>query len=190
MKLSGFEDLRVKRTIKAIYKAFEELICELDYDKITVTELAKRAEINKKTFYRYYPTLADLLAEMQEQYAQSYIDLIKDLSLPDDLEKMQRAFFEFSAEQGEAYDKITISQTFYRDIRQDMVDMVMASTWSKLARLKQLSDFQKISLLNFVQNTGLSLYRQWVEEGRRTPLEEVIETANLLTLAGVQSLLK
>ncbi|AND79106.1 TetR/AcrR family transcriptional regulator [Streptococcus pantholopis] len=73
--------------------------------------MTKRAEINKKTFYRYYPTLADLLAEMQEQCAQSYIDLINDLSLPDDLEKMQRAFFDFSAEKGEAYDKITISQT-------------------------------------------------------------------------------
>lgn len=93
MKLTGFEDLRVKRTVTAIYQAFEELICELDYDKITVTELAKRALINKKTFYRYYPTLDDLLAEMQEQYSQAYIDVIKDFSLPEDLEKMQRAFF-------------------------------------------------------------------------------------------------
>lgn len=68
--------------------------------------------------------------------------------------------------------------------------MVMASTWSKSEKVNQLSDFQKISLLNFVQNTGLSIYRQWVEEGRKTPLEDVIETANLLTLAGVNSLLK
>ncbi|WP_161978487.1 TetR/AcrR family transcriptional regulator [Streptococcus sp. S784/96/1] len=190
MKLTGFEDLRVKRTITAIYQAFEELICELDYDNITVTELTKRAVINKKTFYRYYPTLDDLLAEMQEKYAQAYIDVIKDFSLPEDLEKMQRAFFEFSAQQGEAYDKITISQSSYRDIRQDMVDMVMASTWSKAEKVNQLSDFQKISLLNFVQHTGLAIYRQWVEEGKSTPLEDVIETANLLTLAGVNSLLK
>ncbi|WP_155970686.1 TetR/AcrR family transcriptional regulator [Streptococcus ruminantium] len=190
MRLTGFEDLRIQRTVTAISQAFEELICELDYDKITVTELAKRARINKKTFYRYYPSLDDLLAEMQEEYSKAYIDRIKDFSLPEDLEKMQRAFFEFSAQQGEAYDKITISQSSYRDIRQDMIDMVMASTWSKSEKVNQLSDFQKISLLNFVQTTGLSIYRQWVEEGKKTPLDDVIETANLLTLAGVNSLLK
>lgn len=190
MKLTGFEDLRVKRTITAIYQAFEELICQMDYEKITVTELTKRALINKKTFYRYYPSLDDLLGEMQDSYAEEYIKLIKDFSLPEDLEKVQRIFFEYSAQQGEAYDKITLGYSTYKDIRQDMVDMVMASTWSKAGKVQKLSDFQKISLLNFIQNTGLALYRQWVEEGKQTPLEEVIETANKLTLAGVNSLLK
>lgn len=60
MKSTGYEDLRVQKTIKGIYKAFESLIVEKDYQHITVTELARRAEINKKTFYRYYPTLDNL----------------------------------------------------------------------------------------------------------------------------------
>ncbi len=72
MQISGFEDLRVQKTISNIYKAFEELILEKDYSKITVTELAKRAQINKKTFYRYYPTLDDLLSEMQAQYSKQF----------------------------------------------------------------------------------------------------------------------
>lgn len=71
MKITGYEDLRVQRTIKSIYDAFSELILERDYEKITVTELAKRAMINKKTFYRYYPTLDDLLAELQARYSRN-----------------------------------------------------------------------------------------------------------------------
>ncbi|AXQ78513.1 TetR/AcrR family transcriptional regulator [Streptococcus chenjunshii] len=190
MRLTGYEDLRVQRTISNIYAAFESLICEIDYEKIRVTELAKRAMINKKTFYRYYPTLDDLLAEMQETYAEAYIERIKDYRLPEDLSKMQRAFFEFSAQQGQAYDKITISHSSYSDIRQDMVDMVMAATWSKSPKIDRLNDFQRVSLLNFVQNTGLALYRQWVEEGKTTPLEDVINTAILLTNSGVTALLE
>lgn len=50
MELNGYEDLRVKRTISNIYKAFEQLICEKEYQKITVKELAELAQINKKTF--------------------------------------------------------------------------------------------------------------------------------------------
>ncbi|WP_340496848.1 hypothetical protein [Limosilactobacillus fermentum] len=51
MNLNGTEDLRVQKTITAIYQAFEELILTTDYEKITVAELARRARINKKTFH-------------------------------------------------------------------------------------------------------------------------------------------
>lgn len=183
------EDMRVQRTLNAIDTAFEALICEKDYDTISVTELAKRAGINKKTFYRHYPSLHDLLAAFQERYAATYIQLIQQYQLPDELDKIQQCFFEFSAQQGPAYDKITINQATYSDIRQDMVDMVMAATWSKSERVQQLSNFQKVALLQFIQQTSLTLYRQWIEEGKTTPLETVIATANILTLSGVQALL-
>ncbi|WP_270519721.1 TetR/AcrR family transcriptional regulator [Limosilactobacillus fermentum] len=65
MNSNGTEDLRVQKTITAIDQAFEELILTTDYEKITVAELARCARINKKTFYRYYPTKDDLLAELQ-----------------------------------------------------------------------------------------------------------------------------
>lgn len=92
MKITGYEDLRVQRTINSIYQAFEELVCEKDYAKITVTELAKRAQINKKTFYRYYETLDDLLAELQARYAEGYLKEIEDYRYPQDLEKSVAAF--------------------------------------------------------------------------------------------------
>ena len=50
MILQGNEDLRVRKTIQGIKAAFESLICERDYEKITVKELCERAQINKKTF--------------------------------------------------------------------------------------------------------------------------------------------
>ncbi|MCQ2007662.1 hypothetical protein NOF63_06315 [Limosilactobacillus fermentum] len=51
MNSNGTEDLRVQKTMTAIYQAFEELILTTDYEKITVAELARRARINKKTFH-------------------------------------------------------------------------------------------------------------------------------------------
>ena len=53
MILTGNEDLRVVKTIAAIKRAFDELICEQDFERITVKELCERAQINKKTFYHY-----------------------------------------------------------------------------------------------------------------------------------------
>ena len=43
-------DLRIKKTKRAIRRAFAELIKEKPMEKITVKEIAERAEINKTTF--------------------------------------------------------------------------------------------------------------------------------------------
>ncbi len=45
MILTGKEDLRVVKTIEAIKGSFEEVICEKDYEKITVKELCDKARI-------------------------------------------------------------------------------------------------------------------------------------------------
>ena len=109
MLIKGTEDLRIQKTMAAIKESFEALICEKDYHEITVTELCARARINKKTFYHYYPTLDDLLEEMQMELSSAYIELVKDCRLPEEAEKVNRIFFEYSAAQSLAYEKITCS---------------------------------------------------------------------------------
>ena len=118
MLINGTEDLRIQKTMSAIKESFEALICEKEYNEITVTELCQRAKINKKTFYHYYPTLDDLLSEMQMELSSAYIDLVKDYRLPEDAEKVNRIFFEYSAAQGLAYEKITCSSGSYSDMGQ------------------------------------------------------------------------
>ena len=92
MKITGKEDLRIQKTMAGIHTAFEEMICEMDYDSITVKELCARAMINKKTFYRYYECLDDLLMEYQEDISNDYLKRVRGLSIPDDLEQITREF--------------------------------------------------------------------------------------------------
>ena len=73
MASSGKEDLRIQKTKEAIRKTFEEMICEMDYERISIKELTQRARINRKTFYLHYNTLDDLLREMQNEMAQDFI---------------------------------------------------------------------------------------------------------------------
>ena len=102
MILTGNEDLRVKKTITGIKAAFEALICEKEYDRITVMELCDRAQVNKKTFYHYYETLDALLNELQLELSAAYLVRIKDFRLPEELDKVNREFFLYSADQGTA----------------------------------------------------------------------------------------
>ena len=189
MILQGNEDLRVVKTIEGIKTAFEELICEKDYEKITVKELCDKARINKKTFYHYYETLDALLAEMQIELSSGYIERIKDYDLPEDLDKVNREFFVYSAEQSLAYEKITCSGT-YHSVRDEMVADVNDAGWGKSKKYQKLSDYEKKLLMGFINNAVLTAYRQWVEDGKKMPMEEVIEMTNRIVLGGVNGFFK
>ena len=185
MRLTGKEDLRVQKTITAIKEAFEALICEKDFADITVTELCARARINKKTFYHYYPTLDDLLAELQAELSSDYLELVKDFRLPEDSAKVNRVFFEYSAAQGLAYEKITCSTGAYSQTRQEMIDRVTERTWGKSEAFRALSGAEQAMVLSFVSSVSVGCYRQWAADGKTMPLEEVIRLSTALMCGGL-----
>lgn len=185
MQLTGKEDLRVQKTISAIKKAFEELICEKDYAFIKVTELCQRSMINKKTFYHYYPSLDDLLAEMQAELSEAYLERVKDCKLPRDAAKVNRAFFEYSAEQGLAYEKITCATGAYSQTRQEMIDRVIAETWGESEAFRGLNPSQQRMVLNFISTVSVGCYREWVADGKQMPLEDVIQLSTTLMCGGL-----
>lgn len=49
---------------------------------------------------------------------------------------------------------------------------------------------EKKLLMGFINNAVLTAYRQWVEDGKVTPLEEVIEMTNRIALGGVTGFFK
>ena len=185
MQLTGKEDLRVQKTISAIKKAFEELICEKDYDSIKVTELCQRSMINKKTFYHYYPSLDDLLAEMQAELSAAYLERVKDCKLPRDAAKVNREFFAYSAEQGLAYEKITCATGAYSQTRQEMIDRVIAETWGESEAFRSLNPSQQRMVLNFISTVSVGCYREWVADGKQMPLEDVIQLSTTLMCGGL-----
>ena len=189
MILDGTEDLRVQKTIEAIHKAFEEMLYEMNYEKITVKELCERAKINKKTFYRYYAVLDDLLAELQGLFTQEYLKRIENYKVPEDLDKINREFFLYSVEKGPLYEKITCSGS-YDYIRSKMVNDVMNSKWGQSTRLQLLEPSKQAVLLEFIQSASMSVYRKWVADGKEIPLRDMIELSNQLLCSGVNGFIE
>ena len=182
------EDRRAQYPKRVIRESLYALSQEKPLSRITVTELCSRARINKKTFYHYYETLDALLAEMQTEYSSAYVDLVKDFILPDELDKVNRVFFEFSASQGLAYEKITCSGG-YNAVRQEMIDQVMQKSWAKSEKFKRLPPYEQRMLINFINITVIGIYRQWVAEGKQLPLEELIRLSNALVCKGTEGFL-
>lgn len=189
MLIKGTEDLRVQKTMDAIDRAFSELLVEKDYEKIAVKELCERARINKKTFYTYYAGLDELLAEKLEALSVGFVARIAALRAPDDLAAINREFFRFAEEQGELYERIVCSGA-YQAIAGKMLSGLVRRAWRDAPGFLALAPQRQNLLVSFLANTGGELFRQWVRDGKKLPLEEVVALSGELLCNGVNGFLR
>ena len=70
-------DKRVSKTRDAIIDAYLELIYEKKDQKITISELAHRANIARKTFYLHYETLEDIMRDAAHRKIDELLHLLE-----------------------------------------------------------------------------------------------------------------
>ena len=66
------------RSRKLIRQAFLELLQEKEYQKITVTDIVNRADINRATFYAHYPDVLGLLEEIENEISAEMYQLLNE----------------------------------------------------------------------------------------------------------------
>lgn len=69
-------DRRVVRTKAALTAALFELLGEKDFAKISITELTRRADVDRKTFYLHYQSVDEILEEFYEDALRTLRDAI------------------------------------------------------------------------------------------------------------------
>jgi len=88
----GLRSRKKARTRVAIEDAALELFDERGYDATTVEEIAARADVSTTTFFRYFPTKAEvLLSDHGEQLPALYEAIVERPPAESDLVAVQRA---------------------------------------------------------------------------------------------------
>ena len=177
------EDLRIARTKESIKKAFKELVCELAYEKVTVKAIADRARINRNTFYLHYNCVDDVLAEIQAKHSSEYSAIVSGFDQLKDTDKLVRSFFEYMEDQDDFFKRVTCDSRFDY-IRERMQNRVTKQA-AESHPLKGLDQSVRNILLTF-NNGVVLLYRQWVADGRKIPMEEMIELTTTLLEKGMK----
>jgi len=65
----------MERTKDAIIEAFEQLLDEKPFNKITVRDIVERCQVNRNTFYYHFQDIPSLLHHVMEQRADQLIDI-------------------------------------------------------------------------------------------------------------------
>lgn len=62
-------NLRYKRSSKKIEEAFLELLKKFKYEEISISQICKKANINRSTFYCHYDDINDLIITIEGDFA-------------------------------------------------------------------------------------------------------------------------
>ena len=180
-------DLRVQKTREAIRSTFQEMICEMPAEKITVKELADRARIHRKTFYLHYTSIEALYQDMMLEIADGYAREMEKLTPPYSFKEVNRVFFTYFSSQPRYVERLVCEPSY----RAFCNSLCAANLRHNRGRYNPYAGFrpEAQNMINIFLTTGsLELYRQWVADGKNMPLEDVIALTGTLLDEGVSAL--
>jgi AcrR family transcriptional regulator len=73
----GLRELKKARTRRLIADTAARLFAERGYEKVTVSEIARAAEVAEQTLYNYFPTKEQLVTDREQQIQHRLNDLIR-----------------------------------------------------------------------------------------------------------------
>jgi AcrR family transcriptional regulator len=92
-----FRDRKKLRTKQQLIKAAVELFSERGFDSVTVEEIAERAWVSERTFFRYFPSKEDVLwPDSTEQLAMFQAAIVARPDTERPLEAVQNAMLELA----------------------------------------------------------------------------------------------
>lgn len=190
-------DRRIVRSRNAILSAFERLLMEKPLADITVSAIAREANVDRKTFYVHFGTVDGLLDAIAEDVVGMIVDSV------------ERTLASLGSDPNER--ALGAAATFFRTVNETLcnnlvlnrqlienipLDDFMARLRAPLEREIAERDLLPMGLkdelfdyyLAFLLSGIIGIYRTWALSDGSVPIERISEVANNLTLSGLSSL--
>lgn len=172
------------RSRKMIRQAFFEILKEKAFEKITVTDVVKKAEINRSTFYAHYPDVMGVVEEIQEEILDYTQNFMKNVNFNDFYENPKPYFnqlIQLVAENKELYRLLMTSSMVAKEMDQlkyIMIDCII-ETLDGNDRFQSKFDLEFAT--RFFMGGVVDVYTQWLYGVVDCSLEELTDQlANMI----------
>lgn len=190
-------DRRVIRTRRAIMEAFERLLENHELSQITISAIAREADIDRKTFYLHFGSidgLLDAIAEDSVAYIAAQVEAAlggHEVDNVEDVHVAAETFFGFINKAVEA--NIALNRRLFEILpAEELIARIRKPLEARLLNggmvPDDLPDERFEFYLSFLLSGIVGIYRSWVLSDSQIPIEEVSTIANDLTLKGLSSL--
>lgn len=185
------KDRRTARTKKAIHVALASLMAERRIDDITISEIAKRADINRKTFYNYYSGIHMLLGEIEEGILADFATALAPIKFEKPRQLTREAFERL-------HSVLSKNLNFYRflllsDKNSYFSARISASLCAMIKEMLQnrvdMEDAKAELIIQYTLSGIFAGYRYWFSSNKRPASEDLFGLIQQLCFNGVDSFL-
>ncbi len=174
------------RSRKMIREAFLELLKEKDINKITVTDVVSKADLNRSTFYAHYPDIRAITEEMENEVVEKMLELLKKFELvnffnnPTPLLLEVSRFLENNQELYKILLKINDAETFLKKLKKIFADYMLSDTDIP----EYLKDSKMVTLrISYFAGGIINMYQDWFVGNLTCSLNDIaLEVSKLLSL--------
>lgn len=184
-------DKRIIKTQRAIREAFMLLTMDKDIEKITVSDIAEKAFINRSTFYLHYSDARDVMNDIEREMGDNIYSCIENFDTDNPYESTYRLLVSFT----NAIDKDQTFKNFFLHskcsgylsykIKKLFVEKGLQSAMNRRA----LDDVTDIKLsLTFITSGIIDTYVRWSDNESSMPLDTLCRKISELTQCTIQKL--
>lgn len=187
-------DRRQIRTKRRIREALMALVVEKPLEKITIKELAERADIDRKTFYLHYGAISEVVIEMQEEILGRLESMIEayDLFQPDfDAQALFRDINSIVGSESEFYRRMLVMDrySFFYERLKDMMKAYLQRKYHDHLDSTTVSRVKLELYMEYVATGVMAVYVHWLKHPEYS-LDEVAEAASEIAYGGGRMVLE
>lgn len=166
------------RSRKLIRRAFMELLKEKSFEKITVTDIVKAAEINRSTFYAHYPDVLGLIEEIQIEVVDYTQKVLEGIDFKDFLENpkpLLKEIVKMTEENNELYRLLADSNIAVKQLTS--IKNILIERTLKTIEIPGVVDnsFEKEFIVRFFMGGVVDIYIGWLNDEMDCSLDEITE---------------
>jgi len=176
-----------QQTKQALSEALKAMMKKKPLNKITVRELVEDCGVNRKTFYRHYRSISDVVTEFENELLSDFSDILKTSNT---------SIFNIGSVLGEISALISSNQEYF--VKLLKLNPELFSTGRVKAMLRRaieialrdvcvVNDEQTLHALSeFTVSGVLSLYSGWFDSGCTGSLDVITDIARRMTTDGLR----
>lgn len=169
------------RSRRLITAALADLLQEKPLDKITVTDVVRRADINRGTFYAHYTDIPDVLHSMVEQYFSQFQEALSgEPHRLDEIPGIVVRQIQHLLEEDQDFVNKVVDSSASSLLQEQLCDVLLDYLLAQEEVFSTVSHEEYVFKLRFCAGGLSRLYRDWLSGRLPFSLDELTRQAEIM----------
>lgn len=187
-------DKRIIKTRAAIKNAFMQLMTETEASRITVSDIAARALVNRSTFYLHYADVAAVMRDIDGEIAARIENCINDFDIADVYGSVYSLLATITAvlDEKPTYKNYLVFSKESNGVMTRLKEIIIEKTVGAVLRTYPDADYADVIFpVTFTAGGIVDSYESWVKNGQDLKTqEELIREVSDITEYIVKKIIK